>query len=506
MCPIPFSNYVDITSGVGGNNSVRQRDLITRIFTENALVPTNSTIEFDSAGEVLTYFGSSSEEYKRAQFYFGWISKNITQPQKIAYTRWANVDTDPQIFGDKSLTQAVASYTSITAGTFILTMGTEANITVGPINFTAAGSLATVAADVQTAVRAHTAGGTLWTSATVVWDSANNRFELTGGAAGAAALAVQAGVGGSDVAAQLGWLGVNAIISPGADAQTLTDLMESSTEQSNNFGSFLFIPSLTQNQIVEVATWNDDQNVRYMYLVPVTASNAAAISAALLAYSGNSVTLSPFANQYAEMAPGMILAATNYTASNSVQNYMFQIFPGLTASVTDGSTAASYDNLRVNYYGNTQNAGQIIEFYQRGTMTGASQDPVDQNVYANEMWLKDAAGAAIMTLLLSLSKVSANRYGISQILTILQGPINLALSNGTISAGKPLTDTQKIFITNVTGDDTAWQQVQNIGYWRGCVVESYVTEDGRTEYRAVYTLIYSKDDDIRKVNGSHDLI
>jgi hypothetical protein len=39
---------------------------------------------------------------------------------------------------------------------------------------------------------------------------------------------------------------------------------------------------------------------------------------------------------------------------------------------------------------------------------GLATDPVDMNVYANEIWLKDAAGAAILSLLLSLGKVSAN--------------------------------------------------------------------------------------------------
>lgn len=507
--PIPFTKYVDITSGVGGNNAVRQRDLITRIFTENSLVPSSGFVEFEDIDAVGEYFGTTSEEYKRALFYFGWISKNITTPQKISFARWANVNTAPQIFGDQSVAQALGSYTSITAGTFKLTMGINTEgapevETVGPINFSGAGSLAAVATLVQTAIR--TFPGVLWTAATVTYDATRGTFNLTGGAVGEAAISIEAGTGGSDVAAQLGWLGAGTILSDGADAQSVTDVLTQSAQSSNNFGSFLFIPSLTQNQIVEAAQWTDVGNVRYMYLVPVSAATAAAISTAIFGYSGCAISLSPVSGEYPEMVPGMILAATDYEARSSVQNYMFQIFPGLTATVTDALTSDDYDNIRVNYYGNTQTAGQILNFYQRGTLTGGSQDPDDQNVYANEMWLKDAAGAAIMTLLLSLGRVSANKYGVSQILGVLQDPIDRALNNGTISVGKPLNASQKLFVTQITGDPTAWQQVQNIGYWRGCVVESFVTTDGRTEWRAVYTLVYSKDDDIRKVNGSHDLI
>lgn len=465
-----------------------------------------SVLEFSDADSVGAYFGTGSEEYARAAFYFAWVSKQDTSPQKISFMRWPNVATAPQVFGNKNLTQALASYTSITAGTFVLTMGSEANITLGPINFSSAASLGDVAADIQTAIRAHTAGATLWTAATVTWDSVNNRFDITGGLTGAAAIDVSAGAGGSDISAQLGWNDVNTILSPGSAAQTLTNLLIQSSQISNNFGTFLFIPALNQTQIVEVATWNDGQNVDFMYLVPVSASNAAAISTAIFGYAGCAITLSIFTGEYPEMAPGLVLAATDYEARSSVQNYMFQKFPTLTASVTDELTSDNYDAIRVNYIGNTQTAGQILSFYQRGDLTGGDQSPLDQNTYANEMWFKDAAAAAILTLLLSLGRVPANKYGETQILSALQDPIDTALFNGTISVGRILTSAQRAFITNVSGDNTTWQTVQNIGYWRDVVIEPVVTEDGRTEYKAVYTLIYAQDDDIRKVEGVHDLI
>ena len=58
----------------------------------------------------------------------------------------------------------------------------------------------------------------------------------------------------------------------------------------------------------------------------------------------------------------------------------------------------------------------------------------------------------------------------------------------------------------MTDDELAWHQVQNIGYWVYCEMQQTVTTDGRTEYKAVYTLIYSKDDVVRKVEGTHVLI
>jgi hypothetical protein len=138
-------------------------------------------------------------------------------------------------------------------------------------------------------------------------------------------------------------------------------------------------------------------------------------------------------------------------------------------------------------------------------MFGLANEPSDQNIYVNEIWFKSACTAQLMTLLLALSQVPANSTGRAQILATLQGVIDQALFNGTISVGKPLSSAQKLYITNATGDSSAWQQVQSIGYWVDCVMQSFV-QDGKTQWKAVYTLIYSKDDVIRKIEGADVLI
>jgi hypothetical protein len=356
----------------------------------------------------------------------------------------------------------------------------------------------------QTAIRAVSAGGTDWTSATVTYNATANRFELVGGVVGVEAVATASAASGVDVRALLGW-DSTAVFSPGVAAQEPLDAFISSVEVSDNFGSFAFVSTVTQAQVAAVALQNDTYNVRFLYTVGIAAADAASYYGALGGLSGVATTLSPIATEYPELLPSAILAATPYGKRNSVQNYMFQQAT-LTPSVTTNALADTMDANRVNYYGRTQSAGQFLDFYQRGVMMGLSTDPVDMNTYANEMWFKDAAGAAIMTLLLALARVSANITGRGQLLGSLQSVIEQATNNGTISVGKSLTITQKLYITNLTGDEQAWQQVYRLGYWIDCVLESYVTQDSRTEWKAVYTLIYSKDDAIRKVEGSHVLV
>lgn len=499
---ISFSRYINIVSGVGAGAATRARDLILRIFTTSPRVPNNAVVEMTTADDVGTYFGTNSPEHLRAKFYFGFISKLITAPQKISFARWADVASAARIYG-ATKAFAVSQFTGITTGALKLTIGSYTTDLTG-LNFSGATTLSNVASILQTAIQAVSAGGANWTAATVTYNATANRFELVGGVVGAAAIATAAPATGVDIRATLGWNG-GAVFSPGVAAQEPDVALSASVQISDNFHDFVFLSTLTQNQVVAVATQNDTYNVKFRYDVAIAATDAATYYAALQGLSGAATILSPLAGEYPELLPSMIAASTDYSRRNSVQNYMWQQ-AALTPSVSDNTTADTMDANRVNYYGVTQKAGQNISFFQRGVMMGLASDPVDMNVYTNEAWFKDAAGSALADLFLALPRVSANATGRAQLLATLQAPINAALFNGTISLGKPFTTQQKLYITNLTGDPNAWQQVFRLGYWIDCVLQSYVTVDNRTEWKAVYTLIYSKDDAIRKVEGSHVLI
>lgn len=498
---IKLNRYVDITSVVGASANVGTRQLIGRFYDDNALIPTNSDVEFDNLDDVGNYFGTDTEEYSRAAFWFGWVSKNGTDAQSISFARWASAATAPQIFGAIQ-PQTLNAWKAITAGSFTLALaGTSHTLTA--MDFSGANSLADVAGVIQTKIRAQAT--TMWTGATVTYDPVRGSFNFTGGVTGAnSSISVTAGTGGADVAAQLGWLSPSAILSDGIAVQSITDVLNTSANANNNFGSFTFIADLAEDQILEAATWNAAQDNMFLYSVRCTSANATDLQTELANINDCTLTLCPITTEYPEQVPMMIMSSTDYNAVNSTQNYMFQIF-NLTPSVTTDADADTYDALKINYYGQTQTAGQLIQFYQRGFMQGLPNSPLYQNVYANEVWLKDAAGAAIMTVLLSQNKIPANAAGRAKILNILQGVINQALSNGTISVGKALNVNQQLYITNATGDPDAWRQVQNIGYWVDVQIVTAVV-DGITVYKAVYTLIYSKDDVILKVEGSDILI
>ena len=587
---IALKNYVNITSGLGAGAVVPTRKLVGRLFTDNVLLPPRSFVSFTTASQVGAYFGTTSEEYYRAVFYFGWISKNLTTPDSIQYARWVDVAQNPMIFSaDNGFT--LSSWTTISNGAFFITIdGVQQSIT--GLNFTGSLIAVTVPSNVATIVQNQcnvaynsvlvtgtltatsdvvtvttTAGlsaGMLITGANIPYGTTiltiidSTSLQMSAAATGSGvevityslntisvtysashgfvfdygvatpyangAISVQPGLSpNTDVsgAGLLGWypeqdissdgsiITAGAIWSGGSSVEDLDFMLTNSIQQSNNFGSFLFLNNLVLDlaEITQVANFNDGENVLFLYTVPVIAADVSDYYDALNLIGGVALTLDPvIARQYPEMVPMMIAAATNYSAQNSVQNYMYQIFPLLTASVTDTSTADGYNALNINYYGNTQTAGVVYSFYQQGYLQGAlvPTDITDMGPYVNEIWLKDAASAAILSLLLSLAQIPANAQGQNLILGVLQGVINMALNNGTISVGKALTTLQQIYITNETGLPEAWYQVQNNGYWLDCVIQPEISNPA--VYEAVYTLIYSKNDVVRLVTGTHVLI
>lgn len=493
--PINIDNFVSITSSVQGGSQVARRNLVARLFTDNDLVnPGGEPLKFNSAAAVGVYFGLTSAEYLRAVFYFGFISKDNNSPQQIQFAKWAKTAEPPRIYGNNTEAFVLADWQAISAGTLTMTLQGDTEAFTA-IDFSSDANETAVAATLQTKIRTGT--GTKYTNATVVWNATRGSFDFASGDTGAGAVTVDAGT----VGAIVGWTvggdgGTGLVINDGSAIETITAALTNSDALDNDFGSFTFMPTLTSDEVKEAAIWNDGKNFQYLYSIAVSTANVSTYKADLVSYSGWCYTLANSATEYPEMLPMAIEAATNYDAVNSVQNYMFQQVSGLTAEVTTDAVYTSMVADRVNFYGQTQEAGTDLSFYMEGVMGNPTND-IGINVYVNELWLKDAATAAFMNLLLNQPEVPANNTGRALILNTLQDVVNDALNNGVISVGKTLTAAQRQYVTDQTGDANAYQQVQSSGYWVG------VTISGTT---ATYRLIYSKDDVIRKVEGSDELI
>ena len=325
-----------------------------------------------------------------------------------------------------------------------------------------------------------------------------------------AAVSVIAPSSGNNIATQLGWTTAAGMATgAGSTATSVLDWIVEADEISDNYGTFAIIgPALDLDTVKSIAAWNKAQNVKYQYLVPVTKSNWAAWYTELASYGGTGLTIVNDPNtEYDEQIPGVIIGATDYKLRAASQNFMFQQISGVTPKVDDNYEATTIDNQsRVNYYGRTKNAGQPIEFYQNGYLCGTNTDPLQMNVYANEMWFKAAATAVLMSALLALPIIPATDEGRAIVLSILQDPIDRALYNGTIAVGKDLNVTQKAYVQQITGDPLAWHQIQSIGYWLDATVQEEAQQNGTIKYIIDYTLLYSKSDAVNKITGRDILV
>lgn len=526
---IRFTKFIDITSVVGAAQQVPQRQWCARIFTTNPIVGPNAILQFSGptmAAEVGALFGTSSEEYERAANYASFLSPLGTAPQAIQFAYWAETNTPAAIYGETGVA-VLPTLAAISAGLLSFQFGaTTVNLT--GISFTGDATFAAVATALQTALRAVPGPNAELTTATVTWNALTQAFDFVASSTGVVTesfkvVAPTGVVPGTDVAAALGWYkSQGALVNSAQVAESRVAGYNRVTSMNNNFGEFAYTDAstLTLSDATAVAIANAALNVLAVFRVWVSPTTWATWSAALIGIAGvgleyEDISMTGGARQYIEMLPMSIHASINFNAVNGTLGFMFKQNGLFDPSVTDDTLWPMLDAGRVNYYGQTQQAGANLSFYQNGVLCGGATAPVDSTVFANEQWFKDMQATNLMNLQLSVGQIPANKRGQTMCELIIQGQpattqapatgIQAALANGTISANSTLTLQQQAYITSQTNDSTAWQQVQTTGYWFATNITSAVA-NGVTTYTLNYTIIYRKDDVIKVIVGSHQLI
>lgn len=506
---IPQLKYVAITSAAANTAEAPYKELIARVFTTNPLFAANTVYEFNLPENVADFAGSLSAEAKFASEYFGWISKRAQKAAKISFMRYSFEALAPYMYSTKDLTP-IETFAAITNGSMVVNLGGTSYSLTG-IDLSSATTYADVASALQTAIRENTTGGDLWTSATVTYNATNTSFQLTGGVAGANEINYATTTGtGSDLSGLIGWNTASApVISVGTAAQTVTDALNKSIDLSTNFLTFGFLsPSDAYSNLDEIGAWVQAQNFNYRFCFDLSSGNYADGIAVAKEYDGMTahynINYGISGLNPAWIMSAILPATTNYNAPNGVKNYMFQEFPAQPVSVglnNDGTLYQTLDNNCINYNGQTQKSGKLIAFYQNGF----NADGTDSAIFDNEAWLKDHIATDVLNAFLALDFISADRDGKAIITGILEDNASLALNNHVFAHGAELDNNQKAYITQLTGDENAWLDIQNNGY--KFYVDLSVQSQGNTQIHvAEYTLIYAKNNVIRKVEGTNILV
>jgi hypothetical protein len=234
-------------------------------------------------------------------------------------------------------------------------------------------------------------------------------------------------------------------------------MMASIINQTLNWASFTttFEPVTADKQAFSL--WVNSQNNRFAYIgwdtsavgtiVPDTTSWVA-----LIKESGYSGTI-PVYLDYLHAAFFMgFIAALDFNRTNGRKTLAYKYQSGLTASVSNVTTANNLEANGYNYIGNVATANQGFVFAFPGQITG-SYKFVDS--YVNQVYLNSQFQLALLTLLTSAGFVPYTAAGYTQIRQACMDPINQMLNYGGIQPGVTLSSAQASEVNTQAGTEIA---------------------------------------------------
>lgn len=175
---LPIQGLIQISLTITPNAARAQNLSTALVLTNDAVIDVTERMRsYGSLTELAQDFATNSVAYQAAVPWFG----QKPQPTQLNVGRWAKTATPGQLSGAvlSSAQQLIATWNAVVAGSFSIVIN-GVPLAITGLNFAAAANLNGVAATIQTALAAASAG------ATTVWLSNGSYFLLTSGTTGTA--------------------------------------------------------------------------------------------------------------------------------------------------------------------------------------------------------------------------------------------------------------------------------------------------------------------------------
>jgi Protein of unknown function (DUF3383) len=327
---------------------------------------------------------------------------------------------------------------TVTAGTIITQLGTGT------------GGAGTYFVNLTQTVASAALTGT-GTVATVTFDSTSGGFVVTSGITGAASTIAFAT--GSAAAPLLLTSATGAVTSQGSAALTPATFMNSLIVTNSAWANFMsiFDPDGGSGNAQKQAfsAWKNTQNNRFGYMCwdpdssPAASSNAASSLGQIFKANNDSGTMLIWEGG-ATTDTGLcafnlgIAASTNFNQTNGRVDPAFKSQAGLTANVTDPTTAGNLQSNGYNFYGAYGSATSTFVWNYPGTVTGPY---AWGDTFQIQIWLNTFFQAQFLTLFQNLLSVPFAQVGISLIqqtaqTVIQQGLLFGAFAPNTLTPGQ----------------------------------------------------------------------
>jgi hypothetical protein len=383
---------------------------------------------YTSLAGVAADFGASAPEYKAASLFFG----QSPQPQSVYLGRWAALATHGTLQGVvlTAAQQALSNFTSVLNGGVNFTIDGNAKNLTG-LNFSAQTNLNGVASVIQAAFSG---------SATVIWDSNNQRFVVKSATTGNASAVTFASLGaGVDISGLLGLQATQGGYTvAGINSETAGSAVNTFLGLTNIWYGLQFASAavLATSDYLAVATAIEAAIPSHIFGVTTQDTNAynplsTTDLAAQLQAGGYTRTFCQYSssNPYASASIFGRAFTVNFTGSNTVITLKFKQEPIVTPETLTETQAAALATKNCNVYVNFNNNTAILQ-----------QGQVANGYYFDEMhgtdWLQNQIQTDIYNALYSSpTKIPQTDVGIASLATIVAQDCQMAVNNGFVAPG-----------------------------------------------------------------------
>lgn len=445
MSTIPLSVDFNITPNVvtPAGSAVDANGLM---LTDNELVPVGKVQSFYQSSDVSALMGSDSKEFLAAQQYFNGYDNSSVIPGELLMHRIVTADVAGYLLSGNLKGKPLATLKAIPAGTITLFVdGTST--TSASIDLSTATSFSDIADKLETGIGA--------SKVTVDWLPIANRFIIRSVTTGDTS-EVSFAIAGALATGLLLTEATAATVSPGSDAQTLTDTMSGIINTNQNWILFNSLVELDDDQKTELCAWASSSKNRFGYVVHDTteagtvANNANCFVQKVVVANGYE-NIFPVYGSYLYSVTALAYAASvDFARTNGRISFKFRGFAGLAPNVSDLATAQALKSNGYNFYGSYSLNKTMKQYSSDGAISGKF---VWLDSFIDQVWINANLVAAYANLFTNNQSYpfNANGYGAVQAATI--DVAEQALTFGAIQRGVVLDNAQIRIVNNTVGKD-----------------------------------------------------
>lgn len=411
--------------------------------------------EYSNADAVGNDYGTTSDKYKFAQFYFAGFTGSTVKPSALFIGKYSTSDTAAKLTGASLRSMSLDELKTIRG---YLSVTIDGVLKTGTINLSAATSFSNAANLIGTALDSGLES--------VDFDTQLQSFVIlssTTGATSSISFASGAASNALGLSEQSG-----ASLDNVTTVDTATTALKRITNYTLNFATVIAETSagITDDAQKEIATWVSLQNHRYWFVkygeepTALIANNTTNFAGWIAENNVADVTCIYGTLEHAALCAGYA-ASLNFSELNGRTTMDFRSVSTLAPSVTDVNDANALESNGYAYYGAFAIANDRFIFLRNSIVSGEFKW-VD--AYLNQIYFNSQLQLAQITGLIANKSIPYNEVGKSKVRASAQDPINEMLNFGGIQTGVILSEQQKSIINNEAGVDAA-TIIFNRGYY-----------------------------------------